>query len=141
MKLNNQSGVIHALPLLLIVAAVGVISFLLISSTAPAGGLFGVLNPKSASHAATNTTINGSQKFQTIDGFGSNAIPKSWNNGGLKPTIDTLVANGVNLWRVDVLNGHTTWESTNDDADPNNFNWTYYNNLYGGSTFSDLWAE
>jgi hypothetical protein len=53
-KLFNESGAIHTLQLLLIVAAVGIISFLLISSTAPLGGLFGTTNPKTASHAATS---------------------------------------------------------------------------------------
>ena len=52
-KIFNQKGVIHTLPLLVIVAAVGIISFLLISSTLPLGGLFGELNPKPASQAAT----------------------------------------------------------------------------------------
>jgi hypothetical protein len=52
-KLFNDRGVVHTLPLLLIIAAVGIISFLLISSTAPAGGLFGKLNPKPRSNAAT----------------------------------------------------------------------------------------
>src|SRR5260221_406223 len=52
-KLFNQKGVIHTLPLLVIIAVVGVISFLLISSTLPLNGLFGVLNPKSSSHAAS----------------------------------------------------------------------------------------
>ena len=53
-KLFNQSGIIHTLPLLVIIAAVGIISFLLISSTAPIGGLFGILNPKTQSRAATS---------------------------------------------------------------------------------------
>ncbi len=52
MKKNfNQSGIIHTLPLLIIIAAVGIISFLLISSTAPINGLLGKLNPKPASKA------------------------------------------------------------------------------------------
>jgi hypothetical protein len=52
-KLFNDRGVVHILPLLLIIAAVGIISFLLISSTAPTGGLLGELNPKPRSNAAT----------------------------------------------------------------------------------------
>jgi hypothetical protein len=54
----DQRGALHVLPLLLIVAAVGVISFLLISSSAPfKGGLFGVLNSKPISHAATTDLV------------------------------------------------------------------------------------
>jgi len=52
-RFDNELGVVHTLPLLLIVAAVGVISFLLISSSAPfKGGLFGNLFPKQPSQAA-----------------------------------------------------------------------------------------
>src|SRR5260221_462078 len=50
----GQAGLIHTLPLLIIIAAVGIISFLLISSTLPLNGLFGILNPKPKSHAATS---------------------------------------------------------------------------------------
>ncbi len=48
---SNQKGIIHTLPLLIIIAAVGIISFLLISSTLPLNGLFGELNPKPKSNA------------------------------------------------------------------------------------------
>src|SRR4051794_35202035 len=52
MRKLNQLGSLHILPLLLLVAAVGIISFLLVSSTAPfRGGLFGILNPKPNSNA------------------------------------------------------------------------------------------
>ena len=57
-QLFNQSGLIHTLPLLVIVAAVGVISFLLISSTVPLNGLFGLLNLKPSSKAATSNIID-----------------------------------------------------------------------------------
>jgi parallel beta-helix repeat protein len=49
----NEKGLVKVLPLLLIVAAVGILSFLLISSAAPLNGLFGQLNPKPTSHAAS----------------------------------------------------------------------------------------
>ncbi len=58
-KLFNQKGIIHTLSLLVIIAAVGVISFLLISSTLPLNGLFGIINPKSSSHAAETLTVTG----------------------------------------------------------------------------------
>src|SRR5438132_13517188 len=53
----GEAGIIHILPLFLVIAAVGIISFLLISSTAPTGGLFGILNPKPNSKAATTTNV------------------------------------------------------------------------------------
>src|SRR4029078_10332334 len=51
-KSFDQRGLIHTLPLLLIIAAVGIISFLLLSSTAPLTGIFSKINPKPESHAA-----------------------------------------------------------------------------------------
>src|SRR5258708_233923 len=54
-KYLNQRGIIHTLPLLVIIAAVGIISFLLVSSTLPLNGLFGILNQKPRTHAATIT--------------------------------------------------------------------------------------
>jgi hypothetical protein len=56
--LNNEKGVVKILPLLLIVAAVGLISFLLISSTAPfKNSLMGNLFQKPYSHAASDPII------------------------------------------------------------------------------------
>src|SRR5438105_4645820 len=50
---NNQKGVIKLLPVLLIIAAVGIISFLLISSIVRFNnGFFGNLFSKPASHAS-----------------------------------------------------------------------------------------
>ncbi len=66
-NLLNQSGVVHTLPLLIIVAAVGIISFLLISSTLPINGLFGSINPKPKSHAASSAAITTPLKVSTIN--------------------------------------------------------------------------
>lgn len=55
----NETGVAQTLPLLLIVAAVGLISYLLISSTAPfSAGLFSILNPKPSSQAAGTVVMS-----------------------------------------------------------------------------------
>jgi chitodextrinase len=91
--------------------------------------------------AGVAVTINGSATQQNIEGLGVNSIPKTWQGGALKPALDTLVGAGVNTWRVDVYNAHTDWELTNANSDPFTYNWTYYNSLYGGSQFSDLWNE
>jgi O-glycosyl hydrolase len=91
--------------------------------------------------AIASVQVDGSRRFQTIDGFGVNAIPKSWEGGALRPAIDLLVAMGATIWRVDVGNGHSTWEATNDDADPFHFNWAAYNAIYSSPAFEDLWSE
>ncbi len=50
---------------------------------------------------AANLTVDGAQKFQTIDGMGVNINVNSWNNGELKPALDFLVTtNGSTLFRV-----------------------------------------
>ncbi len=52
-QFTNQQGLIQTLPLLLIIAIVGVISFLLLTSVAPFNnGFFNNLNPKPPSYAA-----------------------------------------------------------------------------------------
>jgi O-glycosyl hydrolase len=89
--------------------------------------------------AGTPLTIDGNKRFQTIDGFGVSANSASWDNGELRPAIDRLVdENGSTIWRV--VMEMADWEATNDDADPNNFNWTYYNTIYSSPKFEELWA-
>ena len=93
----------------------------------------------SNSCAGTALTINGNQRFQTIDGFGISANSASWDNGELRPAIDKLIdENGSTIWRVVIE--MADWEATNDDADPDNFNWTYYNTIYSSPRFEELWA-
>ncbi|HEX2971031.1 MAG TPA: Ig-like domain-containing protein, partial [Tepidisphaeraceae bacterium] len=83
--------------------------------------------------------LDGSQQYQRIDGFGVNANSASWNGGQLRPAIDQLVDQmGATLWRV-VVESTRDWETTNDDDDPFNFNWAYYNALYETSKFQDAW--
>ena len=91
--------------------------------------------------ADTSVTVNvdDSQQFQKIDGFGVNANAQLWNGGELTTAIDELVANGATLWRVDI-DGNSDWEAQNDDADPNTFNWTYYDRLYTTPRFQNLWS-
>lgn len=80
-----------------------------------------------AAHAGASViiSVNGSQKFQTIGALGVNINPNSWDNGKLKPALDMLIdKESVKTFRVamDMID----WESTNDDSDPNHFNWNYY---------------
>ncbi len=87
-----------------------------------------------------NLIVDGSQRYQRIDGFGVNANPKNWRNGELAPALDSLVGTlGARIWRVDVF-GTSTWESTNDNGDPFAFNWPYYNSLYETSPFQAVWS-
>lgn len=45
-------------------------------------------------HGETQLTVDGSQIFQTIDGFGVNANHRSWNNNELQPVLDALIDQG-----------------------------------------------
>lgn len=93
----------------------------------------------SNSGSGASLTIDGSQTFQTIDGFGVNANSASWDNGELRPAIDRLIdEGGSTIWRVII--DMPDWEATNDDSNPNNFNWTYYNSIYSSPKFEELWA-
>jgi len=89
--------------------------------------------------ATPNLMVDGSRRFQRIDGFGVNANPKHWHGGELIPALDLLVDTlGATLWRVDVF-GKSTWEATNDDSDPFHFSWDQYTSIYESSDFQKLW--
>lgn len=84
--------------------------------------------------ALTGTiTVNAATRYQTMQGFGVNAQPENWGARGaaFAGTADAMVNDlGFNIFRVEIQDGSSNWETTNDDANPNNYNWTYYDNLY-----------
>ncbi len=87
-------------------------------------------------------TVDGSQQFQTIDGFGTNLSSEAWNKGAVVPSLDKLLQHGYKLYRV-IVEPVQGWEDTNPNTgqfSDSNPNWAYYNNLYGTSTkFTNLW--
>ena len=106
------------------------------------------LTPFVSAAASSLLTIDGNTKYQTITGLGASINSDSWDNGALRPVLDQLIdQNGTKTFRVvmDMMD----WESTNDNADPSVFNWTYYNPIYSGassfdttlgtSNFANLW--
>src|SRR6476661_7714054 len=98
------------------------------------GGLLVLLSVGGSPAAQGDTvtiTVNGGQRFQTISALGADINPNSWDHGNLKPALDLLIdQEGMKTFRVgmDMID----WESTNDDADPNTFNWNYYDGIYPG---------
>ncbi len=89
--------------------------------------------------AQVAVTVDGGQQYQVIDGYGVSANSLSWNGGELRPALDLLVDQlGATLWRVVIDN--MDWEATNDNADPNAFNWAYYNTVYSSAKFQELWG-
>ncbi len=95
-------------------------------------------NPESSGREI-QVRVDGSQKFQRIDGFGVNANSASWNSGELQPAIDLLIdEGGATLWRVVVE--MADWELVNDDDDPESFNLDYYGRVFGSPKFESLWS-
>jgi len=87
---------------------------------------------------AATVTIQGAQVNQTIDGFGVNINYRSWNGTELQPTLNALIDAGMTHFRV--VFDLTDWEASNDDTDPNSFNWSYYNGVYSSTEFTRLWS-
>jgi hypothetical protein len=87
-----------------------------------------------------NVKIDGSKKYQQLDGIGVNANTRSWNGNELKPTLDLLIDSlRSNIWRV-IVESVEKWEDENDDNDPFTFNWNYYNKLYETPKFRKAWG-
>lgn len=106
----------------------------------------GLVNPLkiSAQPEEIRIRIDGATKYQTMDGFGVNINTAWWNNGEymdakvVQPAIDLLVDSlGATIFRAVVE--EIDWEAVNDDNDPDNFNWTYYNKVFSGARFQGVW--
>src|SRR6188474_1661934 len=83
--------------------------------------------------------IDGSKRFQQIDGIGVNANTRSWNGKELEPALDLLLDSmHATIWRV-IVETVEKWEDVNDNNDPFTFNWDYYNQLYETPKFKKVW--
>ena len=84
--------------------------------------------------------IDGSKRFQQIDGFGVNANTESWIGNELKPALDLLLDSmNSTIWRV-MVEVEKNGEDVNDNDDPFKFNWEYYNKLYETPHFQKVWS-
>lgn len=88
--------------------------------------------------------IDGSERYQTMDGFGVNINTAWWYNGEyrntdvVKPAIDMLVDSlGSTIFRAVIED--MDWEVVNDDDDPSHFNWDYYNKVFSDTKFQGVW--
>jgi O-glycosyl hydrolase len=87
---------------------------------------------------AATVTVDGSQRYQQIDGFGVSANHRSWHNSELRPVLDALIDQaGMTLFRV--VHDKTDWEATNDNANATVMNWSYYTNVYSSADFEAMW--
>lgn len=64
---------------------------------------------------AVSLQIDGSKRFQQVDGFGVNANTRSWNDRELKPAINLLLDSmNATIWRV-IVESVEKWEEVNDN--------------------------
>jgi O-glycosyl hydrolase len=99
-----------------------------------------LLTLPSTTSGSVSMTIDGAQRFQTIDGFGVNANSLPWDNGALAPALgqltDTLDAS---VWRV-IVESKEGWQDTPDGGSATSYDWAYYARLYETPKFQALWG-
>ena len=79
------------------------------------------------------------QRYQTIDGFGVN-FNGTYFRDAQRSMIDMLIDDlGATIFRLDPY-GLSNWEVVNDNNDPGDMNWEYYNDRYSMPTFEASWA-
>jgi hypothetical protein len=84
--------------------------------------------------------VNGAQTYQTIDGFGVNANSGSWTNNEVQPLLDAFIDQaGVTLFLAEFV-GNDNWETSNANPGSSLTNWTYFNSVYSGPNFQQLWG-
>jgi O-glycosyl hydrolase len=98
----------------------------------------------SAQPSEITIKIDGASRYQTLDGFGVNINTAWWYNGKyedarvVRPAIDMLVDSlGATIFRAVIE--EMDWEAVNDNHDPNDFNWTYYNRIFTNARFQGVW--
>jgi O-glycosyl hydrolase len=75
-----------------------------------------------ATNIPVSVNVNPAQTLQTIEGMGASMIPWHFNTEYADPNFFNLIAGdlGASMARASIL---PLAENTNDDADPNHFNW------------------
>jgi O-glycosyl hydrolase len=103
-----------------------------------------IANVKGQPGENVKVEIDGSRKYQLIDGFGVNINTAWWYDNEyrktdlVKPAIDLLVDSlGATIFRAVIE--EIDWESVNDNNDPDKFNWDYYNQVFSGTRFQGVW--
>jgi len=95
------------------------------------------LAPQHGSIARIN--VDPRQRYQIIDGFGVN-FNGTYFRDAQRSMIDMLIDDlGATIFRLDPY-GLSNWEAVNDNNDPGDMNWEYYNDRYSIPTFEASWA-
>ncbi len=112
-----------------------ILSFLFVSAS----------NTIISQQSETRLNVDAGTRYQSIDGFGVNINAAWWLNGGyrdagvVRPAIDILIDSlGATIFRVVIE--EMDWEEVNDDNDPDNFNWKYFNRVFSSRRFRGVWS-
>lgn len=90
-------------------------------------------------HPVSHITINPSERFQIIEGFGLN-FTSPYFRDDQKAMFDMFIDDlGVTMFRVVPYLVYSDWEVVNDNDDPNVMNWEYYNDRYSTPIFEASW--
>jgi len=104
-----------------------------------AGLLFGVSAVFAGSPHVKQVTLDGTRKFQIIDGFGANINPDQWRDGKLKPALNLLVDDlGGTLYRFDCY-GLADWLDPARRDKSGRFPPEYLQEAYTRPDFRDAW--
>jgi hypothetical protein len=79
----------------------------------------------------------------SIVGFGVNSQPRQCGSdcSALDAPLNLLVNDlGASYFRVEVFDGETDFEATQDDADPAHFDWPAYDAIFQTKRFVNLWT-
>lgn len=100
--------------------------------------------PIKAQNLEIKLQIDTETKYQIIDGFGVNINGSWWLDGEyrdagvVKPAIDILIDSlGATIFRVVIE--EMDWEAVNDDHDPQDFNWPYFDSIFSDPRFKGVW--
>ena len=86
-----------------------------------------------------NLEVTASKTFQTMDGFGVNLNPEYWQNGKLKPVLDSLIDDlGATLFRFDCT-GLAIWLDPAKREKNGKYPETYLKEVYTNQQFKDAW--
>ena len=87
-----------------------------------------------------NILADGTNSYQTIDGFGVNINSKYWDSMGFSKVMDLLLDDlGATLYRVDIWD-KSNWVDPASEQDASVLNQATYERVYGGETFRKGWA-
>ncbi|HXI41040.1 MAG TPA: hypothetical protein VNH83_13735 [Bryobacteraceae bacterium] len=95
--------------------------------------------PAQSTDGRTRVTLQPSESFQFIQGFGVNYTGPYFRDDQ-KAMFDMLIKDlGATMFRVVPYLVYSNWEETNDNDDPNVMNWEYYNDRYSTPIFEATW--